>query len=322
MPPNPGLAVAQHLAVDRCVTRQRLLAAGLTRDDIRGLRGQHHLVSVFPGTYVIGFPRLTQREFVRASILHSGPGSFVSGRTGLELRRALPADEGRAWVTTLRRNMESPVRTLIPLAGRGRGTLTISQSTPTKRVRLENVAGFQTTLLPRTLVDTAATHGRAVLRRAWKEAEFLCQLDPDAIEAEVGNGSRRKGNPLVRQRLRDAYPLTRPGMDIRSRDGELLFLSIVRDAGLPVPRVNAWISIDGQRFIVDFLWEDLAFAVEIDGPQHSVDEHVEDDKARDVDFFNHGIDVVRFTTTKLMFERAWCIDRLQKAYARQVARAV
>jgi very-short-patch-repair endonuclease len=298
-----------------------LLRAGLSRDEIQGLRERHHLVSVFPGVYVIGFPRLTQREFLRASVMHCGPRAFASGRTGLELRTIMPVDEGFAWVTTLRRNLETPVRTLIPISGRGRGELTISQSTPTKVVPVETVAGFETTLLPRTLVDFAAVHDEWLLRRAWKEAEFLCRLDPDAIEAEVGNGSRRRGAPLVRKRLRDAYPLTRPGMDLRSRKGELLFLSVIRDAGLPMPEVNARVLIGRKWFLIDFYWRELGFAVEVDGPQHDVGEHAEDDKARDIDFFNAEIDVLRFSTVRLLAERGACVVDLEQAYRRQLRRA-
>jgi very-short-patch-repair endonuclease len=51
---------------------------------------------------------------------------------------------------------------------------------------------------------------------------------------------------------------------------------------LPIPRLNAWINLDGRSFQVDCLWEDRHQIVELDGFQaHGTRTAFRNDRARD-----------------------------------------
>lgn len=305
---------------DRCVTRQQLLAADIHRDTINSLRRRKFLVDVFAGVYVVGPPELSAREFLRACVLHAGPAAYPSHRSGLELRGVLDVTFGKATVTTKRQNVQSPVWTRAPLTNGKPGILHVRQSTPLLPLPLEWVEGFETPLVPRTMVDFAGMEGAWPLRKAWREATFKSLLDPPAIERQLTE-HRRPGNPLVRERMTNAYPVTRPGMDIRSRTGELRFLELVRELGLPEPLVNHRMEIRGRRYRLDFYWEDVRLAIETDGGQHDLDEQKVDDAVRRMDFFIAGIDVLNVPNRTLDSDWAWCRASVLEAYERQRRRA-
>jgi very-short-patch-repair endonuclease len=307
-------------ATGRCVARSTLLAAGLSSRSVDGLIRRGFLTPVFRGVYAIGVTTLSHREFLHSCVLHAAP-AFLSSRSGLELRKVLPIREGRATVTTLRRNLETPVETLLPLTNGQTGKLYVITSTTKVAPPVEVVDGFETPTLPRTLIDFAGREGRSPLQRAWREADYRGLLDPDAIRAELDAGHRHAGSRLVRERLEVAFPITTPGTDLRSRDGEFLFLEILREAGLPLPQANVKLTIGGEPYMADFLYAELGLVVEIDGGQHDLPERVQEDKLRDNEFFVAGLDVLRFATVWMEAHRLACAQTVGAAIERQRRRA-
>ncbi len=303
---------------DRCVTRPQILAAGIDDGVIKRLLRRGFLIRVFPGVYLVGVPGLSPREFLRACVLYAGPSARPSHRSGLELREVLRVQSGKAVVTTLGRGLKTPVRALAPMQNGTFGLLHIRQTTgplPT-----EWVAGFETTLLPRTMVDLAGMEGAWVLRNAWREASFRSLLDPAAVEAQIER-HRRPGNPLVRERMLNAYPVTRPGMVVRSRSGELKFLELIRELGLPEPLVNHPITVRGHRYELDFFFPEVGLAIETDGGHHKLEERRQDDEVRRMDFFIAGIDVLHIPNRMLAENWGWCGESVLAAYRRQQQRA-
>lgn len=297
---------------DRCITRRDFCRIGADGSAIRSLRGRHLLHTVFPGTYVFGAPDLTDREFLRACVLHAGPEAYPTHRSGAELRTLLPVNSGFVTVTTRRSLDAKHLRTSRRCVNGGFGHLTIIEAKPTAPLPIETIDGFETTTIVRTLVDLAGRHGADDLRRAWREATFLSLLDEAAVGREL-DAMRRPGVPLVRERLRNAPPVTRPGMVVRSRTGELRFLELLREAGLPEPLVNSPVPIDGVVYYPDFLYVEAALAIETDGSQHDLPEHKRDDRVRQFDFASIGITLVHASNDELRDNAAWYVERVRTA---------
>lgn len=297
---------------DRGITRRDLQRLGATDDEMRSLRGRHFLHTVFPGTYVFGSPDLTDREFLRACVLHAGPRAYPTHRSGAELRTLLTVNSGFVTVTTRRSVDVKQVRTRRRCVNGGFGHLTIVGANATSSLPLEWVNGFETTTIVRTLVDLAARHGAEDLRRAWREATFLSLLDEAAVQREL-DAMGRPGVPLVRERLRNAPPVTRPGMVVRSRAGELRFLELLREAGLPEPLVNSPVPIDGVVYRPDFLYLEAGLAIETDGTQHDLPEHKRDDQVRQFDFASVGITLVHVSNDELRDNAQWYVERVRTA---------
>ena len=303
---------------DRLVARWQLVATGVSTSTIDRLLKRGFLIGVFPGVYLVGVPSLSHREFLRASMLLVGKGAACSLRTGLELRLVLPVKAGFATVTTSRHNVVGRHRTLVPMTDGGHGILTVRESA--LPVEMELVDGFDTTLLPRTLVEFAECSGTKLLARAWREASFRSLLVPAEIERELRE-HRRPGNDAIRERLRNAYPVTRPGIELRSREGEHAFLELVRELGLPEPLVNVPIDALGANYVGDFFFPDVGLVIETDGGQHELPEQKASDNVRRMDFFAAGIDVLHVSNERLASHRQWCRERVLAAYARQKKRA-
>lgn len=303
----------------RVVTRQQLTDAGVDSNTIQRLRKRGYLVDVFRGVYLVGYSGMSHREFLHACVLRAGPFAWPASRTGLELRGIIEQKTGHvSLLTTL--DIETPLRAMTPLEDGGFGFLNTTMVGPTASVETEVVTGFHTTLLPRTIVDFAADAGAFELKKAWREATFRSLLDPTEIEHELAT-HRRAGTPLVRERLKNAYPVTRPGMVLRSKEGELRFLEVVRELGLPEPLVNVWLNVDGARYRADFYWELIGLVIETDGRQHELEWHQEADGVRAADLFVTDIDVLHLPNRKLDSDPEWYRRRLRQAYDRQARRA-
>jgi very-short-patch-repair endonuclease len=80
---------------------------------------------------------------------------------------------------------------------------------------------------------------------------------------------------------------------------ERKFLSIVRDAGLPLPKTQAWVN--GYR--VDFHWPDLGLVVETDGwAHHRTPGEQATDHRRDQAHTKAGLTTLRFAEKQVRHE--------------------
>lgn len=84
--------------------------------------------------------------------------------------------------------------------------------------------------------------------------------------------------------------------EITDSDFELLFLSMIREAGLPEPVLHFRVLDDG-RFVaeVDLAYPHLKIAIELDGAHHREEEVHERDLPRQNDLVLVGWTVLRFT---------------------------
>lgn len=147
-----------------------------------------------------------------------------------------------------------------PRARRSRPGLIIHESrTPPPIIRRH---GIPLTAPLRTLADLAHTRNIDQLTR---EALAKRLVTPDQLDAPP--------------------PPTRSELERR-------MLRLIRDAGLPEPKVNHPIG----RYVIDFAWLDHKVLVETDGyATHGHHAAFEDDRARDAQLQAQGFIVLRFT---------------------------
>ena len=169
--------------------------------------------------------------------------------------------------------------------------------------------GIRLTSIPRTFLDLAATGPKRRLSSAVDRAERLGRLDLIEIDALL---QRRRGEAGTR-RLREALEIYRDPVFSRSR-AELLFLDLVKKAGLPRPALNFFVA--GHE--IDAYWEAERFAVEVDGwGTHRTRAAFESDPVRQEDLKLAGIDSIRLTARRIEREPGKVAERLGRLLAQR-----
>jgi very-short-patch-repair endonuclease len=148
--------------------------------------------------------------------------------------------------------------------------------------------GLPVTTVARTLVDLAEVLSPHRLERACHEAEFLRQLDAEAVERRLATLRGRRARNLRRA----LATLATADPDITLSRLEERFLSLLVQFDLPRPRVNAAVA----GYMVDFLWRAQRLVAETDGARaHLTATAFERDRRRDSVLQVAGFRVVRFT---------------------------
>jgi hypothetical protein len=150
------------------------------------------------------------------------------------------------------------------------------------------------------------TVGRAAIRK---------KLDVQAVDLAIYNAKGRRGLKalelaLVAYRTKDGE-----APDVRS-DFETLALPQLLDMGLPRPECNAWLHVDGESFLVDFLWKKSKVVVETDGREtHETPTAFQSDRRRDQFLASTGYRVLRITWHQIHHEREAVLGRVSRALA-------
>ena len=169
--------------------------------------------------------------------------------------------------------------------------------------------GIPVTSLPRTLLDLASASSAYRLRQAIEKAKRLGLLDIDDIDSML----RRRSSPAGSKRLLEMLAIYRDPAFTRSR-AELLFLELVRTAGLPRPATNTFVA--GHE--VDAYWARERFVVEVDGwDTHRTRAAFEADPVRQEELKLVGIDSIRLTARRIEREPREVGKRLAVLLARR-----
>jgi hypothetical protein len=137
-------------------------------------------------------------------------------------------------------------------------------------------------------------------------------FDLTAIEDVLRRAGPRRGPGVLRALLAQLAEPT-----LTDRELEELFLALIREAGLPPPAVNAWITGDGWAYKADFLWRAERLVVETDSRAfHTSRKAFEHDRLRDQRLTLAGYTVVRFTWRQLLEEP----DRVRRVVRDLLAR--
>jgi very-short-patch-repair endonuclease len=159
--------------------------------------------------------------------------------------------------------------------------------------------GIPVTTVPRTVFDLASVASEQGVEAALRESEYLELRDRLSLHDLLDRYPGHRGCRKVRTCL--ARRAEAPGR-IRSPLEEV-FLPFLRRHRLPIPRLNAWIQLDGRSFQVDCLWEVPKQIVELDGFQsHGTRIAFREDRARDRILRVAGYSVTRIAWNQLKDE--------------------
>jgi very-short-patch-repair endonuclease len=290
------LAARQH----GVISREQVLAVGLSDDQIEKALAASNLHRVFRGVYAVGHPGIGRRGRMHAAWLSCGPGATISHGSALELlgltdrQLALihligPGEHGRR-IDGIRWHR-------VPLPG------------PTE-VAIRH--GIRCTTVARTLVDLAGSLGRSSLRGLIEEAAVRRSLDVEAIDSILAR-RRRRGAPALRALLTPWRAAAGDLPALRSRLEARLWPRLV-ERGLAFPDANARIDLDGVRFEVDFVWHERMLVVETDGEEaHATRSAFQRDRWRDQLLQAAGYRVMRVTWRQLEREPEQVVSRICSA---------
>jgi putative AbiEi antitoxin of type IV toxin-antitoxin system/uncharacterized protein DUF559 len=287
------LAARQH----GVVALSQLRALGLSASAVRSRVAAGKLHRVYRGVYAVGHPVLNAEGRWLAAVLACGPSAVLSHRSAAAL-----------W--GIRKTARSAVEVTVPgQAGRRRAGIEVHRGGTLQPRDGTTVSGIPCTTVPRTLLDLGEVLGRRALERACDQAEVLRILDAGAVREVLAHADGRRGAPILRAVLdehRFGQTLTRSELEER-------FLALCRGAGVPQPRVNAWVELEGGGVEVDFLWISHRLVAETDGhASHGTRRAFELDRARDRRLLLAGWRVVRFTWRQVTFAPAEVTSSLRK----------
>jgi very-short-patch-repair endonuclease len=228
-----------------------------------------------------------------AAVLACGGRSVLSHRSAAALWGLRASSRTKVDVTSPRRS------------GRRRSAIDVHSGATLGATDVTTLRGIPCTTVARTLLDLAEVVNRTALERACDQAEVLQIFDARAIEEVLERASGRRGASTLRAVL-DGYAI---GEALTRNDIEELFLAICVEAKLPRPRVNQWVTLDGEEVQIDFLWPAERLAVETDGyGTHRTRVSFERDRWRDQQLAVAGWQPLRFTWRQI-------VDRPQEVAA-------
>jgi very-short-patch-repair endonuclease len=265
------------------VTRDQLMAFGLTRHGIhhRVARGRLHLIR--RGIYVVGRPELTQRgRWMAAVLVCGGPGMAALSHSSAAALFEIGVE--RAAGIEVSRGSADPVRSAgVKVHRRPKltdGWYVIHQ-------------GIPVTSPVQTLIDLATRHGRPVMERSINEADRLGLVRTDDLRIALDSHPGEAGVARLRATLdRRTFRYTRSEL-------ERAFIPLARQIGLPLPRTSVFVT--GHE--VDFHFQELGLVVETDGlTYHRTPAQQAKDQERDQDHSAAGLTPLRFTHAQIKYE--------------------
>jgi very-short-patch-repair endonuclease len=276
--PSPwALAASQH----GVVSREQLIALGLTARAIKHRIATRRLHPVRRGVYAVGRRQLTRHGHWMAAVLSCGDGAALSHVSGAALWGIRPFLDGAIHVS-------------VPVRRRARGPrLVVHRRKGLTERDITRRHNIPVTSPIATLIDIAPTLTRDQLEGAINEADRRGLADPDRLRSALDDAVRRPGTAILRDVLdRRTFTLTDSQLERR-------FLPLARKAGLPRPETQQWVN----GFKVDFYWPDLGLVVETDGlTYHRTPAQQAADRLRDQTHAAAGLTPLRFTRAQVKFE--------------------
>jgi very-short-patch-repair endonuclease len=223
--------------------------------------------------------------------------------------RALLSYGSAAWLWRLVPALELPVEVSVPWRGHRKDNIHAHHCPALRDEDATSYDDIPVTGVARTLLDIASQRRGRRLEDAIERCRLQGRLDLAAIDRLL---EEVRGHP-GRKKLRLGVEMYRDPAVVRS-GGELRILEVLRDAGLPRPKVNNFV----EGFEVDLYWEPERFAVELDGwDAHRTRAAFESDPRRQEDLKLAGIELVRFTGRRLNREPDQIAERIGLFLARR-----
>jgi very-short-patch-repair endonuclease len=267
----------------------QLRAIGLGASAISHRCREGRLFRVHRGVYLVGRRTLTPRGAMLAAVLAAGPGAVLSHRSALQLWCVLPVSVGPHEITAARLR-------------RSRDGYTAHRSSTLTPDDLAAIDNIPLTAPARALLDFAVGADPGELETAVNEARVHRLLRPNDLERLRARTKGHHGwGPLNRLLDAEREP------DFSRREAERRLLRLVREARLPEPRRN--IVIHGYE--VDLYWPERELVVEVDSYAfHGNRRAFEQDRRKQAELIDRGLEVLRFTWLQITREQLWLIARI------------
>lgn len=264
------------------VTRDQVLALGMTPAAIGRRLDRGRLIAVHPAVYAVGHAALPPRGVWLAAVLACGPHAALSHGSAAAL-----------WEVS--RGLPRRIHVTVP----GTGGRDAPRGVRLHRYRsLDPVAdvtvleGIPVTTVERTLLDLATYRPTRVVRRAFAQADVLRLLDFAQVDRLVAAHPRRRGTCAYAGIAAEH----RPGGGLSRSDFEDLLVELCERHGLPAPAVNA----DLAGLEVDISWPEVGVVAEADSYAfHRTRAAFERDRERDAILTAAGYVVHRFTERQI-----------------------
>jgi hypothetical protein len=284
------------------VALHQLQLLGLSKSAVsrRARRGRLH--RIHRAVYAVGRSKLTGRGHWMAAVLACGPNAALSHRSAAGLWGLRPDNRSKSDIS-----LPSP-------SARAKQAIEVHRSVTLTANDITGVDGIPCTTVARTLVDLGDVVNCRALERAVEQADVLRLFDLHEVQAAIERAGPRRGCGLLLSLLEDLQ-----GPTLTASDLEEAFLALCREAALPPPEVNAWMTLpDGTPAKIDFLWRAERLAVEADGgPFHRTRQSRERDARRDQLLRLMAFEPVRFTGRQVAREPAWVRRCLSELIARR-----
>jgi very-short-patch-repair endonuclease len=251
------------------VTRERLLSAGISVDQIAHRVRAGLLLPVHRGVYRVGHRAPSVEACYLAAVLACGQGALLSDRAAAHLFVLIKGPAPPPEVTTRTERHVPGVRTRRSRSGKA-GT--------THR-------GIPVTTVAETLVDLARDLPLDALARACHEAGIRYRTTPKQVEGVLARRPNAPGAANLRRILRGDTKVVLSELERR-------FLQLLREHALPLPETNR--PAGGRR--VDCRWPNHRLTVELDGYRFHNSRHAwEQDRRRERDAYARGDTFRRYT---------------------------
>jgi very-short-patch-repair endonuclease len=276
-----ALAERQH----GVVTARQLLALGVTRAQIRERLRSGHLVRASAGVYVVGHATAEGRRMV--AVLAAGDDALLA-----DLNAAVHLGAA-VWEPRQLHVLIPPGRRVERQGITARAVVVL----PHERTIAD---GIPCLTWPRVLLDIAAHRGRPTLERLWHDAIYRKALHEDGIRQVLDDHFGEPGTVELRrlwERRQHALGVSANRLEDALRD-------IVVEAGMPEPRRNERLRIDGVTLRPDLYIPERRLALETDGRDgHEDPEQQLSDAERDALYASAGLVVGRFGWWAVNYQR-------------------
>jgi hypothetical protein len=289
--PLARLAADQH----GVVAARQLTALGFSESAIRRMSERGWLFRIHWGVYAVGHPRLTLHGRWMAAVLACGADAVLSHHQAAALHNLRRAPWSPIHVTAPWRREHTGVDCHVARGMRGRPRIIVE--------------GIPVTSVERVFLDMATMLGPQPLRSLLEAAQRKGAFEYDRVAAAIERSTGHRGIGALRAALAllgDSAPATRSRL-------EILFLELIRAAGLPEPSVNVIAVGD----VVDFHWPQFNLVVEVDSWEyHRLRRPFEEDRRRGNRMGLAHVMLLRYTDKMLREEPERVIAELRAAMAR------
>ncbi len=233
---------------DGLITIEQLRSHGITPWTQRRLVADGWIGRVAPRVYAVRGAPDTHRRRLRCGLLCLGERSWVSFEAAAALH-GLDRSRPHAVEFTVERRRRP---TMMPFV--------VHSTTRLEAIDHVVVDGFRTMSATRTVFDLALARAHPQRIEAAIDSAVRLQLSsPEVLAKRLAGlrGSGRWGCRLVEDMITDSGGHTHL---------ERRFIELVREAGLPTPRMQVVFRADGRHVArVDFLFDDFGVVVEVSG---------------------------------------------------------